>query len=180
MLLRTVLGGILAVSGLSASQEGAGFFGRVSEGTVPVAGAIVTISNRGFVKSVTTNGNGRFALEPIPAGQYDLRTSVSGYAVFECSVIVHSDDSHRNWIDVKGLLPADQQTVSVVDLAARKQARPLAGLLDRVSRLRRGFTKRRPASATIASAAAAIHPIGRSSLPSRDSDAAVWNGFGLP
>jgi carboxypeptidase family protein len=100
MLLRTVLGGILAVSGLSASQEGAGFFGRVSEGTVPVAGAIVTISNRGFVKSVTTNGNGRFALEPIPAGRYDLRTSVSGYAVFECSVIVHSDDSHRNWIDV--------------------------------------------------------------------------------
>jgi hypothetical protein len=122
MLVRTVLGVLLALSLSRASQDTTALFGHVSRDAFPVAGAIVTLSNRGFVKSATTDASGRFVLEAVPPGRYDFRTSAHGYAVFECSIIVHSH-ARRNWIDVKGLLPADQQTVSVSDLAARKLAR---------------------------------------------------------
>ena len=113
----------LALPLLSASQDGSAFSGRVSDGSAPVADAIVTVSSPGFLKSVTTDADGRFVIEPVPPGRYELRTSAHGYAVFECPVMVHSGDSRRNWIDVKNLIPADRQTVSVLDLAARKQAR---------------------------------------------------------
>jgi len=123
MIFQTLVGLILAGSVLNASQAGTALSGRVSDGSVPVAGAIVTISSRGFVKSVTTDANGKFVFEAILPGRYDFRTSAPGYAVFESSVNVHSDDSsQRNWIDVKNLIPADRQTVSVGDLATRKEA----------------------------------------------------------
>jgi hypothetical protein len=122
MLVRTVLGVLLALCFSRASQVNTALFGQVSRDGYPVGGAIVTLSNRGFVKSATTDASGRFVLEAVPPGRYDFRTSAHGYAVFECPIIVHSD-AHRNWIDVKRLLPADQQTVSVNDLAARKLAR---------------------------------------------------------
>jgi hypothetical protein len=122
MSLRMVLGLMLALC-LRASQESAALSGQVFEHGAPVAGAIVTISNRGFVKSVTTDADGRFALEPVPPGRYDFRTSAHGYAIFERPVVIHSDNPHRNWIDVKDLIPADQQSVSVFDLATRKVAR---------------------------------------------------------
>jgi hypothetical protein len=122
MVARTVLGVLLALGLSRASQDRTALFGQVSQDASPVAGAIVTLSNRGFVKSVTTDASGRFVLEAVPPGRYDFRTSAHGYAVFERPVILHSD-ARRNWIDVKGLLPADQQTVSVGDLAARKLAR---------------------------------------------------------
>ena len=113
----------VAVPLLSAGQAGSTLSGRVSDGSAPVAGAIVTVSNPGFLKSVTTDDSGRFSLEPVPPGRYEFRTSAHGYAVYECPVIVHSDGARRNWIEVKSLIPAGQQTVSVLDLAARKQAR---------------------------------------------------------
>ena len=113
---------VLAVPLLTASQAGRDLSGRVSDGAAPVAGAIVTVSNYGFVKSVTTDDDGRFFLEALPPGRYEFRTSAQGYAVFECPVIIRSDRMHRNWIDVKSLIPADEQTVSVLDLATRKQA----------------------------------------------------------
>jgi hypothetical protein len=125
MLLQIVFGSILAVSVVNAGPQTA-LYGRVSVDAAPVAGAIVTVSNRGFLKSVTTGDNGRFVVEPLPAGRYDFRTSVPGYAIFERSVIVHAEDSHRNWIDVKDLMPADQQTVSIFDLVARKQGHHLS------------------------------------------------------
>ena len=119
------LGLILAVAAplLSAGQGGSALSGRVSDGSAPVAGAIVTVSNPGYLKSVTTDADGRFVLERVPPGRYEFRTSAHGYAVFERPVIVHSYDFHRNWIDVNNLIPAGQQTVSVLDLAVRKQAR---------------------------------------------------------
>ncbi|HYL38200.1 MAG TPA: carboxypeptidase-like regulatory domain-containing protein [Bryobacteraceae bacterium] len=122
MLVRTVAGMLLALC-LSAGQDSTSLSGQVSEHGTPVAGAIVTISNRGFIKSVTADAGGRFAFEAVPPGRYDFRTSAHGYAVFERTVILHSDNAHRNWIDVKDLIPADQQSVSVTDLATRKLAR---------------------------------------------------------
>jgi hypothetical protein len=133
MLVQSVFGSILAVSVLNAEPQTA-LYGRVSEGAAPVAGAIVTLSNRGFLKSVTTGDDGRFVVEPVPSGRYDFRTTVAGYAIVERSVIVRADEPHQNWVDVKDLVPADQQTVGVLDLVARKQGHrvghwyPLAAL----------------------------------------------------
>ena len=118
MLIETVLTAILFMQVPSASPSGATLLGRVADGATPVAGAIVTISDRGFVKSVTTDGSGRFTLEPVPAGRYDFRMSAEGYAVFESTVVVRGG-AHRNWISVTELVPADQQTVSVADLMRR-------------------------------------------------------------
>jgi len=113
----------LALPLISASETGSALSGRVSEGYVPLPGAIVTVSSPGFLKSVTTDDSGRFVIESVPPGRYDFRTSAHGYAVFECPVIIHPNDSRRNRIDVTDLIPADRQTVSVFDLAVRKQAR---------------------------------------------------------
>jgi hypothetical protein len=115
-----VLSAILAMSTSGASPLGTALLGRISDGSTPVADAIVTISNRGFVKSTTTDGNGRFLLEPVPSGRYDFRTSAQGYAVFECPVAVRGGDPHRHWIGVTALVPVDQQTVSVVELRRRQ------------------------------------------------------------
>ena len=104
---------------LQAGQERTALFGQVSERGTLIAGAIVTISNGEFVRSATTDANGRFALKPVPPGRYDFRTTAHGYAVFERAVTVRSEDSHRNWIEVKSLIPIDQQTVSVSELAPR-------------------------------------------------------------
>jgi len=115
MLFQTFLSAVLAmsVSGVRPSENAV--IGRVSDGTTPISGAIVTISNRTFVKSTTTDENGRFVLEALPSGRYDFRTSAQGYAVFECPVVIHVD-SNRNRINVTALVSVDQQTVSVTDL----------------------------------------------------------------
>jgi hypothetical protein len=119
MLIQIFLSAILAMSVFGASPRGALLTGQVLDGGTPVAGAVVTISNRDFVKSGTTDGEGRFLVEPVPPGRYNYRISAHGFAVMERSIVIHGHDSHRNWIGVTELIPADQQTVSVVDLARR-------------------------------------------------------------
>ncbi len=120
MLIQTVLSAIIAMSVSGASPSGPTILGRVSDGTIPISGAIVTISNRGFVKSTTTDGNGRFILGPVPPGRYDFRMSAHDYAVFECPVSVRGGDSRKNWIGITDLVPVDQQTVSIVELMRRQ------------------------------------------------------------
>jgi hypothetical protein len=116
MLIQSVLSAILAMSASGVRAHGTALVGQISDGSTPVSGAIVTISNQGFVKSTTTDGSGRFILEPVPSGRYDFRTSAPGFAVFERPVVVHGGDSPRNRIDVTALVPVDQQTVSVIEL----------------------------------------------------------------
>src|ERR1017187_3657997 len=113
MLIQTFLSAVLAMSVSGVGPRETALIGRIADGTSPVSGAIVTISNRGFVKSMTTDESGRFILEAIPSGRYDFRTTAQGYAVFECPVVVHGGDSNRNRITVTALVPVDQQTVSV-------------------------------------------------------------------
>ena len=117
--MRRISWGLLLAACLGAAQDGATLSGQVSDHGAPVAGAIVTISHRGFVKSVTTDADGRFAIDPVPVGRYDFRTTAHGYAIVERSVAVSA--VHRNGVDVS-LLPADQQSISVSDLQARKVA----------------------------------------------------------
>jgi Carboxypeptidase regulatory-like domain len=121
MLIQTALSAILAMSISGVRPPGPALVGSISGGSAAVAGAIVTISNRGFVQSTTTDENGRFLLQPVPPGRYDFRTSAQGYAVFECPVVVHGGDSHRNRISVTALVPVNQQTVSVTDLRHHPQ-----------------------------------------------------------
>ncbi|MGD1097737.1 MAG: carboxypeptidase-like regulatory domain-containing protein [Bryobacteraceae bacterium] len=123
MSIRTFFGILVAVCTLSASQVDRPLRGRVSDGATPVVSAIITISNHQTVMSVATDSEGRFALQGVPAGRYDLRVSADGYAVLERSVVVHAHEPHRNWIDVNGLIPADRQTVSVNELLAHKETR---------------------------------------------------------
>lgn len=120
MLIRTIFGVLLAVCTLSASQTDRALRGRVSDGSTPVAKAIVTITKQDTVVSVATDSKGRFVLRGLPAGRYDLRVSASGYAILERPVIVHAHEPYRNRIDVNGLAPADRQTVSVNELLAHK------------------------------------------------------------
>jgi hypothetical protein len=120
MLIQTILSAMIAISVSGVSPHGPSVLGRVSDGTVPISGAIVTISNRDFVKSTTTDGNGRFILETVPPGRYDFRMSAHDYAVFECPVVVHGGDSRRNRIEITNLVPVDQQTVSIAELARRQ------------------------------------------------------------
>jgi len=126
MLTRIALSAFLAMSVFGASPRATVVTGQVSNGATPVAGAVVTISNRDvvksatFVKSTTTDENGRFILESVPSGRYDCRISAHGYAIIERVVTVRGPDSHRNWIGVTDLVPADQQTVSVADLLGRQ------------------------------------------------------------
>ena len=120
MLIQTFLSAVLAMSVSGVGPRETALIGQISDRMTPVSGAIVTISNRGFVKSATTDANGRFILEPVPSGRYDFRTSAQGYAVFECPVVVHGGDSNRNRISVTALVPADQQTISVNELTHRQ------------------------------------------------------------
>lgn len=50
------------VDALQEAARGTALIGRISDGDTPESGAIVTISNRGFVKSTTTDGNGQYML----------------------------------------------------------------------------------------------------------------------
>ena len=107
---------ILAMSISGGNPTGTALPGRISDGSTPVSGAIVTISSRGFVQSTTTDENGRFLFEPVPSGRYAFRISAGGYAVHEYSIVVRDGDPGRNRINVTSLVPADEQTVSVAKL----------------------------------------------------------------
>lgn len=97
--------------------------GRISDHGTPIAGAIVTISNQGFLKSVKSDEEGRFTFDAVPRGQYDFRMTARGYAVIERPVTVRLGYIHRNRIDVKHLIAADEQTVSIDALPNRTQLR---------------------------------------------------------
>lgn len=114
---------IFVMSGFSAILCATQLRGRISDHGAPVAGAIVTISSHGFVRSVQSDDQGRFSFEAVPRGQYEFRTTASGYAVFERPVVVRYPYIHRNRIDVKHLTAAGEQTVPINALPDRTQLR---------------------------------------------------------
>ena len=122
MLVRTFVAVLVAALTLSAGEAERALSGRVSDGATPVAAAIVTITSADTVMSVTTDNQGRFTLPAAPVGRYDLRVSAGGYAVLERRVTIHAHEQQRNWVDIGGLVPAGQQTVSVRELLEHKNA----------------------------------------------------------
>lgn len=122
MLIRTFVAVLVAALTLSAGEAERALSGRVSDGASPVAAAIVTITSADTVMSATTDNQGRFMLPAVPTGRYDLRVSAGGYAVLERHVTIHAHEQERNWVDISGLVPAGQQTVSVRELLEHKNA----------------------------------------------------------
>jgi hypothetical protein len=120
MLIQTFLTAVLAMSISGVIPTGTALLGRISDGSTPVSGAIVTLSSGDFLKSATTDDEGRFVLESVPSGRYAFRTSAQGYAMYECPLVIHGGDSRRNRINVTALLRADRQTVSVAELRRRQ------------------------------------------------------------
>jgi len=104
------------------------FAGRVFDGpgTNQIAGAIITVSTpTGYVSSVTTSKSGDFSFNSLPDGQYNFRVTARGYAIYERQITVSSAVGVRE-LDIRMLVRADKQTVSVAELR-NSEPQPAAG-----------------------------------------------------
>ena len=116
--MKTILIMLAALPLLAADGGTLRFAGRVfdGQGTKQVENAIVTVTTpAGFVSSVTTNKAGEFAFTSLPGGEYDFRVTAHGFAIYERQVTVSGNAGVRE-LDIRMLVPADKQTVSVADL----------------------------------------------------------------
>ena len=78
--------------------------------------AIVTVSMpNGFVSSIVTNHAGEFSFSSLPEGLYDFRVTAHGYAIYEREVTVSAAAGVRE-LDIRMVVPANKQTVSVSEL----------------------------------------------------------------
>jgi hypothetical protein len=103
---------------LAADAVHARFAGRVfdGDGAKQIASAIITVSTpAGYVSSVTTNKAGEFSFASLPGGEYDFRVTAHGYAIYERQITVSGDAGVKE-LDIRMLVPANRQTVSVADL----------------------------------------------------------------
>ncbi len=110
---------MLAALPLLAASAGSGHFsGRVFdvEGAKQIPGAIVTVSTpSGYVSSVVTNKIGEFNFAALPAGEYDFRVTAHNFAIYERQITVAGNAGVKE-LDIRMLVPANKQTVSVADL----------------------------------------------------------------
>jgi hypothetical protein len=103
---------------LEAAQVSGRVSGRVlsGDGTTQIADAIVTVTSPwGYVSSVVTNGAGEFSLTSLPVGEYDLRVTAHGYAIYQRQVTVSGNIGLRE-LAIRLFVPVDKQTISVGDL----------------------------------------------------------------
>ena len=109
---------LLAALPLLAAGSSERFAGRVFDvaGSKQIANAIVTVSTpSGYVSSVTTNKEGAFTFSSLPAGEYDFRVTAHGFAIYERQITVSSDAGLKE-LDIRMLVPANKQTISVAEL----------------------------------------------------------------
>jgi hypothetical protein len=103
---------------LAAGAGHLGLRGRIldGQGTQELPKAIVTVSTpSGYVSSVVTNQAGEFSFASLPGGEYDFRVTAHGYAIYEREVTVSATGGVRE-LDIRMLVPADKQTISVGEL----------------------------------------------------------------
>jgi len=126
--MKTILFMLAALPLLAADASNARFTGRVFdiEGNKQVANAIVTVTTpNGYIASVTTNPAGEFSFAALPAGEYDFRVTARGFAIYERQVTVSPTAGVRQ-LDIRMLVPADKQTVSVAELRKMEVGRPIS------------------------------------------------------
>ena len=110
---------------LAAGAADVSFSGRIydNQGKKQVAEAIVTLTTpSGYIASVTTDKKGEFSFRALPEGEYDFRVTARGYAIYERQVTVLEDGGMRQF-DIRLRVPADRQTVSVLELRRPDVAR---------------------------------------------------------
>jgi len=126
--MKTILFMLAALPLLAADAGSVRFTGRVFDidGTKQVANAIVTVTTpAGYIASVTTNPAGEFSFATLPAGEYDFRVTARGLAIYERQVTVSATAGVRQ-LDIRMLVPADRQTVSVAELRKMEVGRPIS------------------------------------------------------
>jgi len=134
--MRAILIMLAALPLLASDPANARFSGRVfdRDGSTHVADAIVTVTTpAGFVASVTTNKEGEFTFATLPSGQYDFRVTAKGYAIYERQLTVAGESGVRQ-LNVRLMVPANKQTVSVAELRRFDVSRAGSGAGGPVSR----------------------------------------------
>ena len=103
---------------LAAGADHLGLRGRIldAHGSKQIPDAIVTVSTpAGYVSSIVTNKVGEFSFAALPVGHYDFRVTAHGYAIYEREMTVSANGGVRE-LDIRMLVPANKQTVSVSEL----------------------------------------------------------------
>ena len=103
---------------LAAGAGHLGLRGRIldGQGVNQIPDAIVTVSTpAGYISSVVTNQAGEFSFASLPAGEYNFRVTVHGYAIYEREMTVSANGGVRE-LDVRMMVPVNRQTVSIAEL----------------------------------------------------------------
>jgi Carboxypeptidase regulatory-like domain len=126
--MRTAIIMLAALPLLAADAVNGRFAGRVfdGEGAKQISRAIITVSTpSGYVSSVTTNKSGEFTFTGLPGGEYDFRVTAHNYAIYERQITVSADAGVKE-LDIRMLVPANKQTISVADLRKPQVAGPVS------------------------------------------------------
>jgi hypothetical protein len=67
------------VAQVTASAAVAGVVRDKNQAVVPNASVTITNKDKGLSRSTTTNANGEYKFDFIPAGRYDVKVSASGF-----------------------------------------------------------------------------------------------------
>src|SRR5437016_2643718 len=101
-------------AGVALGQQGTGSLkGQVSDefGGVIVGATVVAVNANGVVKTVTTNGEGNFALNGLAPGKYTIKVTATGFAGYENPDVEMAGKSQQ--LNVLLKVTIEQQKVTV-------------------------------------------------------------------
>jgi TonB dependent receptor/Carboxypeptidase regulatory-like domain len=120
---------LLLPAGAQAQAAGGTLFGRVIDGSgSPLPGATVTATNRatGVSRVVVTDETGAFRIPSLPAGEYDVRVDLSGFAEVVVENVRVNVATERQ-VEVTLQSSAVEETITVVDEAPLVATEPAIG-----------------------------------------------------
>src|SRR5262245_19539444 len=115
-MIRSILIGILLVSGVAFGQQGRGSLkGQVSDefGGVIVGATVVVTDAKGATKTATTNGEGGYSIVGLAPGKYAVQVSATGFATYDnAEVDVTAGKSEPLNVTLKVTIEQQKVTVS--------------------------------------------------------------------
>ena len=119
MRIALIVFAVLPLFGASYGIED--FSGHVVDGeNRKIGDAIITVSRgAAYVSSVLTDHDGAFSFSSLPVGEYDLRVTAHGYAIYERQVTIGINVGLKE-LAIRLLVPVDRQTISVQELQTHK------------------------------------------------------------